>query len=74
MLIVPVFATVCGRSFSSLQNIRGSFNKYFEGVRLVEHWYRLPRELVESPSLEILKTQRNAQPVVADADLSSRWD
>jgi len=25
-------------------------------VRVTEHWHRLPREAVESPSLEILKT------------------
>lgn len=68
MLIAPGFATVCDRSFSSLQNSRGSFNKYFEGVRLAEPW------IVESPSLEILKTQRNGQPVVADTELSSRLD
>ena len=24
-------------------------------VRVTEHWHRLPREAVESPSLEILK-------------------
>lgn len=69
MLIIPVFATVCGKSFSSSQNIRVSFYKYFEGVRLFELWYKLPRELVVSPSLEILKTLWNRQPVVADTDL-----
>ena len=29
--------------------------KSFVTVRVMEHWNRLPREVVESPSMEILK-------------------
>jgi len=31
-------------------------------VRVMEHWNRLPREVVDSPSLEILKTHLDAYP------------
>jgi len=33
-----------------------NMRKNFFTLRVTEHWNRLPREAVESPSLEILKT------------------
>ena len=34
--------------------------KNFFPLRVMEHWNRLPREAVESPSLEIFKTRLDA--------------
>ncbi|KGL81100.1 hypothetical protein N309_15140, partial [Tinamus guttatus] len=34
--------------------------KNFFAVRVIEPWNRLPREAVESPSLEIFKTRLDA--------------
>ena len=33
-----------------------NITKYFVPVRVIEHWHRLPREFVGSPSLDTLKT------------------
>ena len=37
-------------------------SKNFFTVRVTEHWNGLPRELVESPSPEILKTYLDGSP------------
>ncbi|KFV74357.1 hypothetical protein N308_07999, partial [Struthio camelus australis] len=39
------------------RQFRLNLRKNFFTVRVPEHWHRLPREAVESPSLEIFKTR-----------------
>ncbi|KGL76302.1 hypothetical protein N309_03014, partial [Tinamus guttatus] len=42
------------------QKFHMNLRKKFLTVRVPEHWNRLPREVVESPSLEIFKTRLDA--------------
>ncbi|KFV83536.1 hypothetical protein N308_07302, partial [Struthio camelus australis] len=42
------------------RKFRLNLRENFFPVRVTEHWQRLPREFVESPSLEIFKTHLDA--------------
>ncbi|KFV77923.1 hypothetical protein N308_11534, partial [Struthio camelus australis] len=39
------------------RKLRLNMRKKFFAARVTEHWHRLPREVVEPPSLEIFKTR-----------------
>jgi len=41
------------------RKVRLNMRKNFFPLRVTEHWNRLPREVVECPSLEIFKTRLN---------------
>lgn len=42
-----------------IQNCYLSIRKNFFSLKVIEHWNKLPRAVVESPSLEIIRTGLN---------------
>jgi len=45
---------------STMGKFHSNAKKNFFTIRAAEHWQRLPREVIESPSMEIVKTRLDA--------------
>ena len=64
--LANLFSVVCGDRTTGNghkmehRKFRTNMQKNFFMVRVTEHWNRLPREVVESPSLEIFKAYLDA--------------
>jgi len=68
---LQVLLVICGEKKTNIETVKAFpqllqlirvqqyMRKSFK-VRLMEHWNRLPREAVESPSVEIFKTRLDA--------------
>ena len=59
-LVVPSEKTRVNRHKLKHRKFQLNMRGYFFTVRVTEHWNGLPREVVESPSLEMFKTHLDA--------------
>ena len=55
--VVPCNRTRGNRHKLKYRKFHWNVRKNFFPLRVMEHWNRLPREVVESPSLEIFRTR-----------------